>query len=141
MVMARAPILCGVGIVENGGRLTILNRTQAKAKQLAAELGCRYAPLADFAKLRTDILINMTSVGMAPHTHETPLDPGLVKDMLVLEGIYNPVKTRLLIEAEKNGCTVIPGTEMFIHQAAEQFRLWTDIEPELQLFKEILKWN
>ena len=130
-----------VGIVENGGILTILNRTVAKAEKLAVELNCNYGPLSDFEDIQTDILINMTSVGMQPNTDETPVNTDLVRNMVVFDGIYNPAKTKLLVEAEKNGCTVFPGTEMFIHQAAEQFRLWTDTRPDTNLFREILKWN
>ena len=81
----------------------------------------------------------MTSVGMVPDTDQTPVDTSLVKDMVVFDGIYNPEKTKLLIKAEKNGCTIIPGTEMFIHQAAEQFKLWTGIDPDLDVMKNILK--
>jgi 3-dehydroquinate dehydratase/shikimate dehydrogenase len=130
-----------VGIVENGGILTILNRTVVKAEKLAEELNCNYGPLSDFKGIQTDILINMTSVGMQPNTDETPVDTDLVRNMVVFDGIYNPPKTKLLLEAEKNGCTVFPGTEMFIHQAAEQFRLWTDTRPDINLFRDILEWN
>jgi 3-dehydroquinate dehydratase/shikimate dehydrogenase len=127
-----------VGIVENGGILTILNRTVAKAEKLAAELNCGSGPLSDFKDIRTDILINMTSVGMQPHVDETPVDTDLVRAMVVFDGIYNPPRTRLITEAEKNGCTVIPGTEMFINQAAEQFRLWTNIRPDTNLVRKIM---
>jgi 3-dehydroquinate dehydratase/shikimate dehydrogenase len=131
----------GIGIVENGGILTILNRTVEKAEKLAAELNCSWGSLSDFAGIQTDILINMTAVGMQPHTDQTPVDTNIVRGMVVLDGIYNPPKTKLLSEAEKNGCIVIPGTDMFIHQAAEQFRLWTEIRPDTQLFRKILQWN
>jgi shikimate dehydrogenase len=128
-----------VGIMAKGGKLTILNRTISKAEKLAKDLGCDFGPVSDFENIKTDILINMTSVGMVPDTDQAPVDTGFVKDMVVLDGIYNPGKTKLLIEAEKNGCTIIPGTEMFIHQAAEQFKLWTGIDPDLDVMKNILK--
>jgi len=128
-----------VGIMAKGGKLTILNLTILKAEKLAKDLGCDFGPVSDFENIKTDILINMTSVGMVPDTDQTPVDTALVKDMVVFDGIYNPGKTKLLIEAEKNGCTIIPGTEMFIHQAAEQFKLWTGIDPDLDVMKNILK--
>lgn len=128
-----------VGIMAKGGKLTILNRTISKAEKLAKDLGCDFGPVSDFENIKTDILINMTSVGMVPDTDQAPVDTGFVKDMVVFDGIYNPGKTKLLIEAEKNGCTIIPGTEMFIHQAAEQFKLWTGIDPDLNVMKNILK--
>jgi len=128
-----------VGIIAKGGNLTILNRTVSKAEQLAEDLGCDFGPVSDFKNIKTDILINMTSVGMEPDIDQTPVDTTLLKDMVVFDGIYNPKKTKLLIKAEKNGCTIIPGAEMFIHQAAEQFKLWTGIDPDLDVMKNILK--
>ncbi len=127
-----------VGIIEKGGKLTILNRTVSKAEDLAKELGCNFGATSDFENIKTDILINMTSVGMVPDTDQTPVDTALLKDMVVFDGIYNPERTKLLIEAENNGCTIIPGTEMFKSQAAEQFKLWTGITPDLNVISGIL---
>ncbi|MFC1591604.1 shikimate dehydrogenase [Thermodesulfobacteriota bacterium] len=127
-----------VGIIAAGGKLTILNRTVAKARALADELGCGAGPLADFPRTETDILINMTSVGMHPRVAEAPVDTALVKNMTVLDGIYNPEKTLLLQKAEENGCSSISGLEMFITQAAEQLRLWTAREADTGLMREIL---
>ena len=127
------------GVVERGGSLTVLNRTVETARELARELGCSFGPLSDFGMIKTDILINMTSVGMHPDVDAAPVDPGLVRDMVVFDAIYNPVKTRLLQEAEKNGCEVISGLEMFICQAAEQFRLFTGIEPDAGFMKDMLQ--
>ena len=130
-----------VGIIESGGRLTILNRTVEKAKQLAVDLGCSWGPISDFSEMKTDILINMTSVGMHPDLNALPVDPEKLTDMLVFDGIYNPPKTRLLEEAEKRGCPIISGQEMFINQAAEQFRLFTGISPSIDRMKSILACN
>jgi len=130
-----------VGIMEAGGELTILNRTVAKAEKLAADLNCRCGPISDFPKIETDILINMTSVGMHPQVDAIPVSPLDLKNMVVFDGIYNPEKTRLLEEAASNGCPIISGQEMFIHQAAEQFRLFTGKTPATDLMKNILQCN
>jgi 3-dehydroquinate dehydratase / shikimate dehydrogenase len=39
--------------------------------------------------------------------------------------IYDPVETRLLKLARERGAQIIPGSEMFVHQAARQFEIWT----------------
>jgi len=39
--------------------------------------------------------------------------------------VYNPLETLLCRRAAAQGCTVIPGLEMFIEQAVEQFEIWT----------------
>jgi 3-dehydroquinate dehydratase/shikimate dehydrogenase len=71
---------------------------------------------------------------MHPHTGEAPVSTDSVKNMVVFDTIYNPEKTVLLKEAEKNNCVIISGIEMFINQAAEQFRLFTGIQPDTRLF-------
>jgi 3-dehydroquinate dehydratase/shikimate dehydrogenase len=125
-------------LIEQGAQVTILNRTVAKAEQLAEELSCASGPLDAFDPLTTDVLVNMTSVGMHPNIDEMPIPAEKLRDMIVFDGVYNPPETRLLHAAAQAGCTVIPGIEMFINQAAEQFRLWTGIDPDLKLMQEIL---
>ena len=125
-------------LLDQGARVTILNRTVAKAEQLATELGCTSGSLDSFDPLTTDVLVNMTSMGMHPNIDETPVPPEKLHDLMVFDGVYNPPQTKLLRCAAQAGCTIIPGIEMFINQAAEQFRLWTEIEPDLQLMEEIL---
>ena len=39
--------------------------------------------------------------------------------------VYDPVETHLLQVARTRGIAVIPGVEMFVHQAARQFEIWT----------------
>ena len=84
-------------------------------------------------------MINTTSVGMSPKINETPVNPDFVKNMVVFDSIYNPEKTRLLEEVEKNNCTVISGIEMFLNQAAEQFKIWTGKDPDINLMGKVLK--
>jgi shikimate dehydrogenase len=121
-----------------GARVTILNRTITSAAELAAGFGCHSGSLDSFAPDATDVLVNMTSVGMHPNVDETPVPAEKLHDMIVFDGVYNPPVTLLLRSAAQNGCRVIPGIEMFISQAAEQFRLWTGIAPDLQLMEDIL---
>ena len=127
------------GIVEKGGKLTILNRTIEKAEKLSEELNCSFGSLDDFNNIKTDILINTTSAGMHPDINKAPVNTKFVKNMTVFDVIYNPEKTKLLKEAEKNNCIIISGKEMFINQAAEQFRLWTGKQPDMSFLRGILK--
>ena len=39
--------------------------------------------------------------------------------------IYDPAETQLLKLARQRGAQIIPGIEMFVHQAARQFEIWT----------------
>ena len=43
----------------------------------------------------------------------------------MMDAIYNPVRTRLLSEAERRGCLTVDGVAMFVYQGALQFEWWT----------------
>ena len=73
----------------------------------------------------TDVLVNMTSVGMHPNVAETPVPAEILRGMIVFDGVYNPPETLLLRSAAQNGCCVLPGIEMFINQAALQLEQFT----------------
>jgi shikimate dehydrogenase len=71
-------------------------------------------------------LIHCTPVGMSPREEQCVLDRQILRPgQFVFDIVYNPLKTRLLREAESVGCRIVPGVEMFIHQAVFQFELWT----------------
>lgn len=84
------------------------------------------------------ILVNGTSVGMAPHTDATIipdtslLHPGLT----VADVIYNPRETLLLKQAKEAGCDVFNGMYMLLYQGAEAFRLWTGQEMPVEHIKK-----
>jgi shikimate 5-dehydrogenase len=85
-------------------------------------------------------LIHATPVGMHPETGRSLVPPHLLHNNLaVFDIVYNPLKTRLLVDAERAGCTVIPGIEMFLNQAAVQFKLWTGQEAPRQVMREVLE--
>ncbi|MEO5864039.1 MAG: shikimate dehydrogenase, partial [Nitrospiraceae bacterium] len=72
------------------------------------------------------VLIHCTPMGMSPKVHETAVPAALLHGGLtVMDIVYNPRDTQLLKDAKAAGCRVIPGLEMFLHQAAAQFELWT----------------
>jgi shikimate dehydrogenase len=73
------------------------------------------------------LLLNATSVGMAPNTENTILpDTSILRpDLVVSDVIYNPRETRFLREAKEAGCAVFNGMYMLLYQGAEAFRLWT----------------
>ena len=82
--------------------------------------------LNELESLKVDVLINCSPVGMTPNVDQTPYPAELLKPgMIVFDSVYNPLETRLIREARYAGCTTIPGVELFVNQAAEQFELWT----------------
>ena len=118
--------------------LRILNRTTRRAEELAEYLsglaGCSAmvsaSPLSRShmaeALEGTDILVNATPVGMTPGIDETPVDGDLLgPGLVVLDAVYNPLRTRLIREAEEAGAATVTGLSMLVYQGAEAFRLWT----------------
>ncbi len=53
--------------------------------------------------------------------------------------IYNPLQTKLLKEAEEAGCQTLSGLGMFVHQGAEQLKIWTGLEPPRNLMREVVE--
>lgn len=113
------------GMKDAGADVIVCNRTAAKAAALANELGVRHQPWDQRGVIETDVVINCTSVGMTPDVDASPLPiAGLRRGMIVLDTVYTPEETKLLRDAKAAGCVAISGVEMFLRQAAAQFRLW-----------------
>lgn len=121
------------------------DRTQALADTINRTLPCRVLlhENEDLHALKnavseSAILVNATSVGMAPNTEASIItDTSLFRpELIVSDVIYNPRKTRLLQEAEKAGCPVFNGMYMLLYQGAEAFRLFTGKEMPTETIKE-----
>ncbi len=118
---ARAAVF---GLKERGAEVWILNRTVGPAKKLARQARARSIKRADLKKLTFDVIINATPVGMG-NTRESPLNENEINARYVFDMVYDPAETRLIKMAKEKGAQVIPGIEMFVHQAARQFEIWT----------------
>jgi shikimate dehydrogenase len=132
----------GIGFVarEKGMELVVAARSMERGQALADFLGCPFILLERIREIRADVLIQTTPVGMFPHENVSPVPKEMLqKNMVVMDAIYNPLETRLLKSARAKGCTTISGLEMFIHQGAEQFRLWTGLDPHVDLMRTVVK--
>ncbi len=128
------------GIIKEGGFPVIVNRTAEKGERLALEFNCPFYSFGEIDKIEVDCLINTTPVGMYPHIDQSPVDSGLLDGCkYVMDVIYNPLETKLLKDAGLRGCQVLTGLDMFVHQGAEQIKLWTGQEPDRALMKKVVK--
>src|ERR1700752_2113926 len=118
---ARAAVF---GLKERGCEVYILNRSAAPAKKLAHQARARIVKRPDLKKLAFDVIINATPVGMG-NSREAPLHEPEINARYVFDMVYDPAETKLLKLAKERGAQVIPGIEMFAHQAARQFEIWT----------------
>jgi shikimate dehydrogenase len=129
----------GFGLKQEGGIVTIINRTKSRGEKLASDLGCLFMPLAELTKLPYHIVVNATPVGMTPDVNSMPLSPNLMEpEMVVMDVVYNPLKTRFLQEAENIGCTTVDGVSMFVHQGAVQFELWTHKKAPVDVMRKVV---
>ena len=130
---ARAVVasLLEVGVPE----VLISNRTRVRAEALQSEFGKRLR-VFDWVQAGNMLedaatVVNTTSLGMLGKPQlRVPLD-GLQKGALVTDLVYAPLKTQLLIEADRMGCQAVDGLGMLLHQAVPAFERWFGIRPEV----------
>jgi shikimate dehydrogenase len=118
--------------------VTVLNRTVGAAEELARRFGCESGPLDAFDRAAPDVVINATPIGMEPDTHSPLKKTQLKPTMTVFDLVYTPPETPLIRLARTIGCRVIPGTELFVRQAAAQFRTFTGISAPLDLVRSMM---
>jgi shikimate dehydrogenase len=124
------------GLVQRGAEVTVLNRSESRAHELADALGAQGSGgLADLAKTPCDVLINTTSVGLSGDESPVPAE-AIPPSSVVMDCVYDPPHTRLLRDAEGRGARTIAGKWMLVYQAAEQLQLWTGSEAPLEVMAE-----
>lgn len=128
------------GMKSRDADVIISGRTQEKADMLAENLRCSTVAWDQRGKVKPDILVNGTPVGMHPNVNETPFDQaGIHRTMIVFDTVYNPEQTLLIKQAKERGCKVITGVEMFVRQAALQFEMFAQQEAPRELMRDVLK--
>ncbi len=128
------------GLRENGNAVIICNRSTDKGASLAREFDCSFRPWSSINESEFDVLVNATSVGMQPDDGASPAKREiLTRGMTVMDVVYSPLKTKLLQEAEEQGCQTIDGLAMLAHQGAAQFEIWTGRRPDVDQIKDDLR--
>lgn len=129
----------GFGLIEVGAEVIIASRTPNKGQALAENLESKWYPLDEIGNLSADGLVNATSVGMTPH-NDGSLVPHAALDNfpVVMDIVYSPLETRLLIEAEAAGCKTVNGLAMLLYQGVAQFEIWTEQQAPIELMRQKL---
>ncbi|MGE0650175.1 MAG: shikimate dehydrogenase [Alphaproteobacteria bacterium] len=125
-----------VALMDMGaGEIRIVNRTLARAEELALALGppARVVGWAGRARALDGaaIVVNATTQGM---TGERPLDLALASlpnEAVVFDIVYAPLETPLLAAARKRGHRTVDGLGMLLHQAVAGFEAWFDVVPRV----------
>lgn len=128
------------GLKREAARVVIANRTFERGKALAEELGVEAVRWENASDARAQVVVNGTSVGMAPRPEASPVEPSFFrKDMVVMDTVYTPRNTKFLMDARSAGATTIDGVEMFLRQANHQFRIWKGRPIPTEILKEFGK--
>jgi shikimate dehydrogenase len=124
-----------------GASVSVWNRTPERARELVASLdgelqviGAEEARAGGF-----ELIVNCTAIGMddeEPFDH-LPLDPErLDAEVVVVDLVYAGSESRLVAEARSRGATAIDGLEVLVRQGAESLRIWTGMDPPLDVMRE-----
>ena len=126
---------------ERGAAVTIFNRTPEKAAVISERFGCKISPLDKAHSLSEfDIIINTTSVGMAPDLDQSPIpETAIHKHHIVFETIYAPRITKLIQSSQTVGAQTITGLDMFLEQGLAQFQLHTGVKAPREEMEKILR--
>ncbi len=128
------------GLHQAGADVTISGRNTEKTRELAIQMECKAIEWADRHKSSFLLLVNCTPVGMHPNVDESPFDPSFLRrGMIVFDTVYNPEQTLLIKNAREQQCRTVSGVDMFIRQAALQFKLFTGERPPIEVMRSALK--
>jgi len=121
---------------ERGMGLTELLQTKTPIKAAFIPWQGRYSIPND-----TDILVNATSIGLAPLSHEKPeIDYESIRAGLLVCDVIPAPTTPFLIEAQKRGAKAIDGLGMLVYQGAIGFKLWTGLDAPVEaMYKALSK--
>lgn len=109
------------GVMREGARVTISNRTLERAKALAGDLRCDFLPWDQRGDAFPQVVVNGTRLGMEGEESPFPRDRWR-EDMIVFDAVYTPRWTPFLQEAKAVGAETVDGVSFFLRQANLQCR-------------------
>jgi shikimate dehydrogenase len=133
-----------------GANVDVWNRTGERADRLVRDLARagegteaegRIAPVAaeQIGPVAYELIVNCTAVGLAGEDpfEQLPIDPGrLDAHPTLVDLVYGGEETALAREGRRRGATVVDGLEVLVRQGAESLRIWTGLEPPLEVMRE-----
>jgi shikimate dehydrogenase len=137
-------------LAERGASVSIWNRTPERADELVRDLATAGAGTAAEGRLRAvtaeqvrgngyELIVNCTAIGMRDEEpfEELPLAPErLTAGVVVVDLVYAGSESRLVREARERGATAVEGLEVLIRQGAESLRIWTGMDPPLDVMRK-----
>ena len=88
---------------------------------------------------KADVIIHTTPVGMHPNVDKSLIPKNLFRPhQIVMDIVYNPLRTKLLSDAQDRGLKTVSGLDMFVNQAALQFEAWTGRPAPVKVMHEVV---
>lgn len=130
----------GYGLAQRQALITVAGRNRDACQTLAKELNGKWIAWEERHKIQPNMLINGTPIGMFPEMDDTPFNAsGLDGRTIAFDTVYNPEQTLFIKGARARGCPIITGLQMFVRQAAYQYRLFTGLEPPIDVMVKTIK--
>ncbi len=121
-----------------GYKSTVFLRNTNKGSVLQSDFGCQICTWGDVELAQYQVIINTTPIGMYPNTDQNPLKSYMPnRRQTLFDLVYNPDITQFLQSGIHAECTTIKGSEMFIYQAQKQFELFTDVQPDIRVVRQV----
>ncbi|MBU0532819.1 shikimate dehydrogenase [Candidatus Micrarchaeota archaeon] len=114
-------------LMSEGAEVTIANRTQKKAKQLAEELNCRYCSLDD---ILCDVIVSCVS------TLDRIVPKKILRRGMVIFDANYAGESALVSDAKEHGCKIIDGREWLLFQGEKVFELFTERKAPVQTMRK-----
>ncbi|MDO4557939.1 MAG: shikimate dehydrogenase [Planctomycetia bacterium] len=128
------------GLARRRAKVTVANRTLRRAQELAAKFGLEVVDWDKRNQGEYDMIVNATPIGMHPNVNDTPYQADWLNPaMVVFDTVYTPENTMLIKNAQRRGCTTITGVDMFVRQAALQFRYFTQHNAPLDVMRDAIR--
>lgn len=111
----------------------VVNRDRSRAASAAALAGPvgRVGTPDELGSF--DLIVQATPVGMGDD-RGLPFEPSLLgDDAVVVDLVYHPLQTPLLVACTARGIRSANGLGMLVHQAARQFQAWTGVAPPIDV--------
>jgi shikimate dehydrogenase len=124
-------------------KVHVANRHRDKAEQLRQQfrrqvtaLGLNDDSISTLVR-ESSLLVNATPVGMGALSDASPLPHEIEfsRDTVVIDLVYGRLSP-LLRQAAEHGCQIFDGLEMLVQQGAGSFRIWTGLEPDVEVMRQ-----
>jgi shikimate dehydrogenase len=130
-----------------GARVEVWNRTPERAEELVGSLAGFVSGAGSLAAVSSEqalagehaLIANCTAVGMGAAEEPFELLPlveaRFTSATILVELVYAGGETELARVARSRGARVVDGLEVLVRQGAESLRIWTGLEPPLEVMR------